>query len=507
MKILSAKLLSLLLAAVMLLSCFVACARTDDDTASTGPADTQPGGTQAEESEAATQDPAKVALENLQDVDYGGKTFAILYEEGFKGEVYGENGIVGNEGGDDQVINDAVYQRNVLLEEMCKLTFETIPSTAASITTDVQNASMSGEDIAMIDATLMNSANFSVSGFLYNYLDLGVDIDQPWWDVGTADFELDGKVFFMSGDVNFADDNMTFVLLFNKKLREEYAKTVENPYDTVLNWEWTLDHFNTVIQGISADEGDGQWDEKDKYGFVTTWEFGNTFFIGSDLRYIVADQETGLPSLYLSDASKMEKALDVLKRSQAIFHENNATYISPPGKENLGLEIFKSDRALFYSEIASYLKEINRSSDTEFGVLPVPKYDKAQEYYRTWTYPGGSALSVSSAIKDPETIGQIVEVYAILSHQYVKPAFYDITLTTKTVKDAESEKMLDLIFQNRIYDMALYYQTTFGKYFDLFKQASYENKDTFQSGYKGVSKSFNRNLSKFQDKLDKLGAK
>ncbi len=502
MKTLSAKLLSLLLAGLMVLSCFVACGDTDvegDDTS-------DQGATEAA-TEAATEDRLQIALQEIGDVDYGGKEFGVLYEEGFKAEIYGEKGTVGSEGGDDQTINDAVYERNVLFEEKCKLTFTPIASTAQAITTDVQKAAMGGDgNIVFIDSTLMNSATFSVSGYLYNYLDLGVDLEKDWWDTGTADFELDGRVYFMCGDVNFADDNMTYVLLFNKKMREEYAATVPNPYDTVLNGEWTLDYFNTVIQGISADNGDGQWDEKDKYGFVTTYEFGNTFFIGSDLRYIVNDAETGLPTLFLADTSKMEKAQNVLDLGRKIYHENNATYMSPPGSEQLGLAAFKENRGLFYSEIASYLKEVNRTSDTDFGVLPVPKYDKEQEFYRTWTYPGGSALSVASTVTDAETVGKIVEIYAILSAQKVKPAFYDITLTSKNIKDPQSKQMLDIIFSNRVYDMALYYQSIFGDYFSKFRDATYLKENTnFQSGYTTVSNQFPRKLKNFQKKLDNIG--
>ena len=498
MKKVSVKLLSLLLAGIMLLSCFVACAESTEQGSDTD------ASTQAEVEE-ATKSEAQIALEALDAVDFGGKDLGILYEDGFKGEVEAINGTVDKEGGDDQTINDAVYKRNHFLEERCKLKFVPIASSAGTILSDVSNASMAGDgSVHLIDTTLMNSANFSVGGYLYNYRDLDVDIDQPWWDEGTADFELDGRVYFMSGDVNFADDNMTYVLLFNTKLREEYAATIPNPYDTVLNGDWTLEYFKSVIQNISADDGDGQWNEKDKYGFVTTWEFGNTFFIGSDLRYIVND-ENGTPSLFLADASKMEKAMNVLKLSQSIYHENNATFMSPPGEEGLGLEIFKNNRALFYSEIASYLKEINRiSGNTSFGVLPIPKYSKTQEHYRTWVYPAGSALSVSSAIKDPETMGLIVENYALLSSQYVKPAYYDITLTSKNIQDKQSKQMLDIIFQNRVYDMALYYQSSFGKYFDLFKTATYKNEDSFQSGYKSVEKAFSRNLSKFQKKLESL---
>ena len=500
MKELSVKLLSLLLAGLMLLSCLVACGEpTESD-----PSDSQGESTQAAESNTETQDIAQVALDALGEIDFGKKTFGVLYSENFKSEVYAENSIVDSSGGDDQVINDAVYQRNTLLEELCNLTFEPIPS--VDLKSDAHKAATGGiNDIYLIDSNAREAADFASSGYLYNYLDLGVDVDQPWWDQGTADFALNGKIFFMNGAVNFNDDNLTYVLIFNKKMLEKYSASIPNPYDTVLDWEWTLDYFNSIIQGISSDSnGDGTMDEKDTYGFVTTWEYGNTFFIGSDLRYIVNDRESDEPSLFLAEQSKMSKALEVLELAQSIYHDNDASYMSPPGYENLGLEVFKGNRGLFYGEVASYLRAINRESETVFGVLPVPKYDKDQEFYRTWTHESGSTLSASSSIKDAETIGAILEAYAILSYQCVKPAYYDITLTTKNIKDAESEKMLDIIFQNRVYDMALYYNTAFGDYYPLFKTAVNDNTDSFSSKYTSVAKNFSRKLSNFMRKLDKL---
>ena len=101
-------------------------------------------------------------------------------------------------------------------------------------------------------------------------------------------------------------------------------------------------------------------------------------------------------------------------------------------------------------------------------------------------------------------MGLIVENYAILSSRYVKPAYYDVTLTFKNIQDAQSKQMLDIIFQNRVYDMALYYQSSFGNYFNLFKEATYKNEDSFQSGYNSVARTFNRKLGQFQRKLKAL---
>ena len=180
------------------------------------------------------------------------------------------------------------------------------------------------------------------------------------------------------------------------------------------------------------------------------------------------------------------------------------SFESPPGKEGQGLTAFKEDRGLFYGEVASYLPKLNSEMGDYYGVLPVPKYDEAQQYYRTWTHDSGSCLSITSAVSEDqaETVGNIVQAYAILSSQKVKPAYYDIMLTTRNVTDAESSEMLDIIFQNRVYDMAFYYQTIFTGYYDLVKTCVNDNKDTFSSSYKSVSKTFSTRINSMIKKLE-----
>lgn len=498
MKSVTLKLSALLLALTMLLplATFVACSDPEED-----PDSEQTSGEAG--TEAATADPVQEALDDLGEIDWGGEDFAVLYNASFKGEVYGENGEVGDDNESSQVINDAVYNRNSLLEDRCNLKWVTIEKEAASMGTSIQNeASAPTGDFQIIDHRLGDSASLATSGYLYNLYDLGMDLEGEWWDSGTAEFVLAGGVYFMSGSLNFVDDNVTYVLIFNKEMQKTYQNTVPNPYETVRNWEWTLEYFNRVIQGVSADNGDGTWNELDTYGFINTWEYGNTFFIGSDLRYINNTNSDGEITLFLTDGAQMEKALDVLELSQAIYHNNNASFMSPPGEETKGQTAFKENRGLFYGEVVSHLTPLTQEMDGEFGILPVPKYDKAQEFYRTWTHASGSTFSVTSAIPEgqAETVGQILEAYAILSHQYLKPAYYDIMLTSRNVHDAESAEMMDLMFSNRVYEMSFYFDS-FG-FFNLFKTATNDNADNFSSQYTAQAKSFDRKLKTVLKKLE-----
>ena len=490
------KLLCLSLAAIMLLSCFVACGNSTDDP------EKDSSSTTANNEE--TTDEIKAALDELGEIDWGGDDFTILYMASFKGEVYAENGIVDKEGGASQVINDAVYERNSLFEDRCNLVYKTIEKEAAAVITSVQNeASAPTGDFQMVDTRLGETSTLATSGYLYDFYELGIDLEREWWDSGTAEFVLAGGVYFMSGSLNFGDDGVTYVLIFNKDMQKTYSNTVPDPYKTARDGEWTLEYFNNVIQNISADNGDGKWNELDTYGFINTWEYGNTFFIGSDLRYINNTGADGEITLFLSDKAQMEKALNVLELSQAIYHNNNASYMSPPGQEGLGQTAFKENRGLFYGEVVNHLTPLTQEMETEFGILPVPKYDKAQEFYRTWTHDSGSTFSITAAIPadKAETMGQVVQAYAILSHQYLKPAYYDIMLTSRNVHDAESADMMDLMFANRVYEMSFYFNS-FG-FFELFKSATNDNSDKFSSQYTSKAKSFDRQLKSVLRKLEK----
>lgn len=491
--------LTFLLIAVFIMSAFVGCAKNDDGNASTSGSATEAGSDGAE-----TENELAQAKKELGDIDFGGKNFGILVYDGFKGEVEAIDGVVDSEGGSSQVINDAVYTRNTLLSEECKLDLTWVVKSADQFMSAISTESTAPTgDFYLIDYRLGETATAATAGYLHDFVNMGIDLDKSWWDSGTADFALNQKVYFMCGDVNYVDDNFTYVLIFNKKMRESYSKTVADPYQTVRDWEWTLDYFNSIIKGISNDNGDGKWDENDTYGFVTTWEYGNTFFIGSDLRYIVNNREMERPELGLE--KDMTKALQVLDTAKSIYHDQNATYMSPAGQEDKGLSCFKANRAMFYSEIAQYLPVLNKEMEGDYGVLPVPKYDKAQEYYRTWTHDSGSCLSITSSVPNDsaELIGKIVQYYAILSSQEVRPAYYNIMLTSRNVRDAESGEMLDLIFQNRVFDMAFYFKSTFG-FYELFKTDVYqENSNKFSSGYKSAIRGFDRKVDKLLQDLNK----
>lgn len=467
------KYLCCLLAGLMLLSMLVGCANTDQ-----GGADTTLGEGNQEEDEASQ------ALAKLQ-VDWDQDTFDILGREDYTPEeLEVENQV--------EALEDAVYRRNLAFEEYCNADINVILQQTSTINDTVKkDVQANAGEFDLIQNHMANTSNLASDGFLVSFTAIDdIDLTGPWWDEGTASFVISDQIYFMNSAINYSDENTTYVMMFNKKMAEDEDI---HPYQMVYDNEWTLDNFQSIIKEISYDyTGDGTWDENDVYGFVSTWETGSTFFFGSGLRYIVCEEGSD-PYLAL-DASAMSKATDLLEKVLNIFYVNHSTYSSPPGKENLGMGTFKSGHALFYTEVVQYIVALGKDMEADFGVLPIPKYNKQQEDYITWTNGICTTASVSKAVQDLDKVGKTIEIFAIMSYQRVTPAFYDTVLQRKSVRDEESQGMLDIIFKTRTYDLCMYYDLGLEP---LFKTCVNNNKPNFSSNY-------TKQAGRAQKSLDKL---
>jgi len=103
---------------------------------------------------------------------------------------------------------------------------------------------------------------------------------------------------------------------------------------------------------------------------------------------------------------------------------------------------------------------------------------------------------------DKEFSGLILESLAVESVSTVSPAFYDICLNGKVVRDEESKGMLDIIFSNKIFDIG--YINNIGNFrtmlVNLEKSASTDVTSAFASSLKAAD----ANLKKLCENFDNL---
>jgi len=139
-----------------------------------------------------------------------------------------------------------------------------------------------------------------------------------------------------------------------------------------------------------------------------------------------------------------------------------------------------------------------RTEDVTFGILPIPKYDEAQEQYLApvTTY-GTDCISIPKIASDLERTAIIIEALSCESKYTVQPAYYEATLKGKTAKDVESTEMLDLMFANRTFDLGYMYNWggSYSAIYNLTKTNSTSIASTLQSIQKTAESEINTTIN------------
>ena len=89
--------------------------------------------------------------------------------------------------------------------------------------------------------------------------------------------------------------------------------------------------------------------------------------------------------------------------------------------------------------------------ETDFGVIPAPKYDEGQDrYYALLGNVWPKVVPVTAS--NPERTSIIIEALAAESRNTTTPAFKETCLKTKFTRDNESEGMVEIIFGSLFID-------------------------------------------------------
>jgi len=98
-----------------------------------------------------------------------------------------------------------------------------------------------------------------------------------------------------------------------------------------------------------------------------------------------------------------------------------------------------------------------RDKKADFGIIPWPKLNEEQTDYYNMVLEHASLMYVPVTVSDEERTGAIVQTLCAVSTDTVRAAYYDVATKIKFVRDEASAEMLDLVFNNRVFDIAMSY--------------------------------------------------
>lgn len=424
---------------------------------------------------------------SLPEADFDGHTVTYLTVTGYN------NNFRLNVDSDGDTLNDTAAERNHLVSELLNVTFETVE--VDSPATTLKTSVMAGDneyDFVLPHATV-GVAAMVTDKLLYDWNEIAhVDFSQPWWNSSmTESLGIGGKLFYASGDIVMTWQGMQAVL-FNKTYLTGMDLS-KDLYETVFDGEWTMDYMTEIIKGIAQDlNGDGKMTEVDQYGLLDNSGSAYQYMYCCDQRVTVPDED-GWPVLTLNTermAEIVSKYYDRIYSGETYLDGySNASYPESTYRSML-TEGRSFLTTLDIGGLYSYLREI----EFDFGILPLPKFDETQENYRVFC--GAGLIGVPSNADDPARTGMIAEALAYYSYKEICPAFFDIVLENKAVRDENSYRVIQMLHENKVFDFGFNFDET-GSGYNIIGIVTIDKKSTdFASEYAKKEKSIEKAFEK-----------
>lgn len=483
---------TLALALLLLLS---SCGGAVDETETA--ADTSAVETEAETGPLTEMEKRALVKDDLPDKDFGGMQFRISTKKGTLYEIDAEE-LTGD------LLNDALYDRNLRIEERFNVEIVPIITEAGDGNTHVNNVKQSiiaADDAFDLAATyVFTSGSIVTEGYYLNWLNMPYnDLDQVWWISGVNDnFRVGDAIYAAVGDMCLSTLKLTYGIFFNRTRGMDYGVT-DTIYQTVQDGEWTLDYFMSTVEDIYEDtNGDGAKDTGDFYGFTAENATNlDIYSFAFDIPIMKRDSD-GIPTLVF----QTEKTISAAEKINRLYWEMPGSYV-PEGDYGIPVTMFAEGKALFTTTYLSQAFSTFREMEDDYSILPYPKFDENQDKYMTGAMDNYSVLGVPITASNTEMISIITESLNVESYKTLFPTYYEQALQNKYSRDEESIEMINLLMEGRNFDFSTLFAGQITGMSTLFREVINSKSGDFASKYAGKEKSALAGLEKVLEAYEK----
>ena len=457
-----------------------------------------PGETQLESITTATiEETSKETLDSLpEDLNFDGATFTVWGREvdnvfytsewEFSEEITGEK------------FSDELYQRELKVEGRLNVNIE---KTLTNLSfQNAYNSVMAGEyEFDMLFANAYDVAPHALEGV---YFDLAqfpyIDYDMPWWpDTIMEDVTINGKTYFITGDITPSVLGFMNCIFFNKNIAENYD--ISGLYDLVFSGKWTFDKYAETAKMVYNDlNGNGEADDGDLYG-ITTSDYYDVYFSAFEIPLTNTNADGSLSlalgeKFYNAYSKLREMSMDISSLPQSVSNKGESVNYSND------VNFFAQGQVLFFGGLLRF-SDYFRAMEDDYGVLTVPKWDESQDEYHTTSHANYSLLSIPVTVPEErhEMVGAVIEALASEGYRSTTPAYFDSTLKDKYSRDEETFKVLDILRTGLEFQPVMIYYKSMGDLLHLFRYACYP-----QPTYDNMVSFYESKVQVFQNAIDKF---
>ncbi len=388
------------------------------------------------------------------EADLGGRTFTVHT----RGNVDQYEWTAEDQNG--EVLHDAIYKRNTNVEERFKIDINVIAEgTWSDYGTNLEKvkASIKSGDGAydLLCGYSTPIASMATSGLIYNLRNVSaINFDKPWWSRGfTDEFTIDGATFFGAGSLSIAMIYSMECIFFNTSIMSEVDQSY-NIYKTVQNLEWTWDEMIRVGQLAYVPDASGTRGAGTRFGFCCRENNNNGnaltgFLYSTGIKLVQRDNEGNL--ILNEDLDRLSTIVD---KEQILLFDTPSNFPLDLAEK---LD-FKEETSLFCFTWLYYGQTDFAKTMDNYGVVPMPMFDKDQGRYYTPVQGGLHMYAIPNDTPKDEN-GMITEALAAESYRVLMPAYYEVILKTRYAKDSQTSEMIDIMYDTVTFDIGNTYNS------------------------------------------------
>lgn len=430
------RIFAVILTVTLILSLFVSCSDSGDTDESTAESTADDNST--------TGSTSLVGELDIPDEQFDGYEFVI-----FTGApVYINYCEADFEEPSDDAYENALYRRNRTVEDQLGVDIQQY-----TVVREDRFNTYSTEVLAdSQDFNVAFMATFQAANAVFTGLTLDIneyvyiDLTEDWWDSASVEqLTIAGETHMVAGEVLYSDKECIWMQFFMKDVIRDFG--LENPYQLVDSGEWTMDKMIEMMNVASTDvDGNGIMLSNDLFGLVTHGENYPALWIASGETLVKITDEGDFELTWSTERfnNVYEKIQTLMGNRENVT--NNMSYI---------VQSMLTKRTLFANAVTSDIKGSLRDGEYDFGIIPLPKYDSDQAEYYTMVAAQSDLMVIPLTNADPYTDSIILEALAYYGKEIMLPTYYDKQITYRLLRDEDSGRMLDIIFNNRVYDLGV----------------------------------------------------
>lgn len=380
----------------------------------------------------------------------------------------------------DGIVNHAVYQRNMLVQDRLAVQLRVIPGAVeqAQYMGDIQRLILGGScEYDIVAGSQYLAATMTLENCWRNLSDAPyLNYEKEYWHNEYMDnLSINTHTRYMlAGDIALSKIGWTSCLYYNKDIYNAvFAETMGRFEDRILNYDWTLEDLMEMCAEVT-DETDHS--ENAMIGMMTNNEsMCDRITISMGIEFSTRDSE-GYPYITLNQ----EKTENFVSRVLKIFKDAPGFVLAD--SEGHDLNKFVSKQALFGNGTlyTAMLQLKNDHVDVNYGIIPWPLYESGMTEYHAAVQDNIALYMVPMGVADSrmEMVCAVLEAMCSETYRSVTPKLYESALKTQYAPDDVYGQIVDLIYKSATTDILYVYSydlNRIGQFMRAIAKGQYES--------------------------------